>query len=145
MASTTEATQASRLELNKQVVRRYVQAYNIGDFEAIARELCTKDATFHGILGSTKLKDVVPVWNDIRIAFGKHLEIEELMGEGDTVCARMTENGFWQGPFHGEPPSGKPYKVIALEWFRMRDGKIAERFGMRDSVSILRQVGLSIE
>ena len=143
--ATTEAVQASRGELNKQVVRRYVEAYNDGDFQFITHELCWADAMFHGIMGSTKLKDVVPVWNELRAAFAKHLEIEELIADGDTVCARMTETGYWQGSFHGEPPTGKPYKVIALEWFRMRDGKIAERFGMRDSVSILRQVGLSLE
>lgn len=142
---TAEATQANKIEVNKQVVRRYVEAYNDGNFGFITRELCWPDAMFHGIMGSTALKDVVPVWNEIRTAFGKHLEVEELIAEGDTVCARMTETGYWQSSFHGEPPTGKPYKVTALEWFHMRDGKIAQRFGMRDSVSILRQVGLSIE
>ena len=143
--ATKEAVQPNVGELNKQVVRRYVDAYNIGDFQMIVRELCTPDAMFHGIMGSTAVKEVVPVWNELRIAFGKQLHVEELIADGGTVCARMTETGFWQGPFHGEPPTGKAYKVIALEWFRMRDGKIAERFGMRDSVSIMRQVGMSIE
>jgi steroid delta-isomerase-like uncharacterized protein len=75
-------------------------------------------------------------------AFDVRLHIEELIAEGDFVVARYLETGTFGNTFRGKPATGKSYGVVAMEWFRMKDGKIAERWGARNSASIFRQIGL---
>lgn len=33
------------------------------------------------------------------------------------------------------------YEIVAMEWFHLRDGKVAARWGARDSATIMRQIG----
>jgi len=57
------------------------------------------------------------------------------------VAARYLEQGTFRKPFRGTAPTGRSFSVTAMEWFRMSNGKIAERWGARDSAAIARQVG----
>jgi predicted ester cyclase len=71
------------------------------------------------------------------------LTIEALAHEGQTVVARFIESGRFVGPFRGlagHEPTGKPYEIIAMEWFDFEDGRIARRWGARDSATIIRMV-----
>jgi len=131
----------SASETNKQVVLQYVAAFNRGDAEAL-RLLFTPDALIHGVLGSGGLEVALPVWRELHAAFGVTLTVEDLIAEGDRVAARYTERGTFAGPFRGKQPTGRPYEIGAMEWFVLRDGRIAARWGARDSAAQARQVGL---
>jgi len=67
-----------------------------------------------------------------------------MVAEGDTVAVRYTEQGCSVGEWNGQPATGKPYEVVAMEWFVIKDRKIHRRWGARDSGSQSRQMGLSI-
>ena len=131
----------SRAEENKATVRAYVEAFNRGDMKAL-RELFTPDALVHGVLGWGGMDEVVPLWLQLHDAFGITLGIEEIVAEGDVVAVRYTERGRSRGPFRGQPPTGKPYEIVAMEWFLLRDGRIHRRWGARDSASQTRQMEL---
>jgi steroid delta-isomerase-like uncharacterized protein len=128
-------------EENKAVVRAYVDAFNAGDMEML-RALFTDDARVQGVLGWGGMDVVLPVWGELHAAFGITLQIEDLVAEGDVVAARLLERGVSRGAFRGQEPTGKPYEVVAMEWFVMKDGRIHRRWGARDSASQARQMGL---
>ncbi len=128
-------------ESNKEVVRRYVAAFNRGDTDAL-RDLFTPGAVIHGVLGSAPLAAALPVWRELHAAFGIALTVEAMVAEGDHVAVRYTERGRFAGPFRGKEPTGKSYELVAMEWFEFRGGRICRRRGARDSAAQARQVGL---
>lgn len=128
---------------NADVVREYVEAFNRLDIEAL-RTLFTADAVIYGVLGFGDLEKVIPIWKQLHEGIAIHLTIDEIVAEGDQVAVRYTERGQSVGEFLGNPPTGKSYEVVAMEWFVMRDGQIARRWGARDSAAMARQMGLQI-
>jgi len=131
------------LEANKEVVRRYVAAFNRGDVGGL-RALFTPDAEVQGVLGWGRLDEVVPIWEELHAAFAIELTVEELAAEGDTVAARYTERGTFRGPFRGAPPTQRSFEVVAMEWFTLSQGRIRRRWGARDHASQARQMGLPL-
>jgi len=131
-------------ETNKQVVLAYVEAFNRGDSEAL-RRLFTEDALVYGVLGWGGMDRVIPGWEALHAAFAIRLEVQSIIAEGDIVAVRYIERGTSVGPFRGQPATGKPYEMAAMEWFELRDGRIHRRWGARDSATQWRQMGLPLE
>ena len=127
-------------QAHKEVVRRYVEAFNRGDFAAL-ESLFTDDAVIHGVLGWGPLKEIMPIWRDLHEGLAIHLTIDEIIAEGDRVAVRYAEPGKWVAPFRGKPATGKSYELVAMEWFVLRDGRIERRWGARDAASQARQLG----
>ncbi len=132
----------STLEANKDVVLRYVSAFNGADIDTL-RTLFTPDAVVYGILGWGDLDEVIPIWQELHGSFRIVLEVESMAAEGDIVAVRYTERGTFIGPFRGLEPTGKSYELVAMEWFELSDGRIRRRWGARDAASQARQIGLS--
>lgn len=128
---------------NKEVVRAYVGAMNVGDFGKL-ESLFAQDANIHGVLGRGSLEVAMPIWRDLHRALAMHLEIEALAADGDTIVARLRETGRSIGEFRGQPATGNTYEITAIEWFVIRDGYINDRWGVRDSGMQARQIGWRI-
>ncbi len=129
-------------ETNKDVVRRYVEAFNRGDVDALQNEIFAPDAVVQGVLGWGGMDVVVPIWRELHSALQITMQIEELVAEGDTVAARYTERGTFVGPFRGNQPTGKSFELVAMEFFEIRGGRIVRRWGARDHASQMRQIGM---
>jgi steroid delta-isomerase-like uncharacterized protein len=129
------------IESNKLVVSQYVAAFNHGDWKGL-RALFTDDAVIHGVLGSGGMDKAMPIWKELHAAFGIELTVEEIIAEGDFVAARYKERGTFRAEFQRQPPTGKSYELVAMEWFEFRDSKIRRRWGARDSASQARQMGI---
>jgi steroid delta-isomerase-like uncharacterized protein len=132
-----------KLEANKKIVTRYVEALNAGDI-ATLREIFAPDSTVQGVLGKGVLDTAVPLWRMLHDSLKLHLKIESMVAQGDEVAVRYTENGTFVGPFRDHQPTGKSYELVAMEWFIVRDGKIRQRWGARDAESQARQIGLPL-
>lgn len=130
-------------EANKQLVLKYVDAFNRADIAAL-RGLFAEDALIYGVLGWGSIDEVAPIWEEIHEAFRLKLEVESVIAEGDTVAVRYTERGTSAKPFRGSPVTGKAFEVVAMEWFIVKDGKIHRRWGARDSASQMRQMELPL-
>ena len=127
----------------KDTVRAYVEAFNAGDW-ARMRELFTPDGQVSGVLGSAPLEAALAIWGELHEGMSIRLEIEALVEEDANVVARLRERGRFVGAFRGIPdvaPTGKTYEILAMEWFEFRDGRIARRWGARDSAAQRSQVG----
>ncbi|MDX2167999.1 MAG: ester cyclase [Deltaproteobacteria bacterium] len=69
----------------------------------------------------------LPIWRELHEAFRLHLTIEALIAEGDLVAARYIERGTSIGAFRGQAPTGQSFESVAMEWFVVRDERIARR------------------
>lgn len=62
-----------------------------------------------------------------------HIEVEDMIAEGDKVSARVAMSGTHQGEFQGIAPTGKQVQVRAIDIFRIANGKIVEHWGHGDN------------
>jgi len=129
-------------EENKSVIRAYVEAFNAGDFERL-RAVHAPDAVVRGVLGWGAVDDVMPIWRDLVECLAIHLEIEELVCEGERAAARFKETGTARKEFRGMPATGKSYELVAMEFYEIGNGLIRRRWGARDAASQARQLGWS--
>jgi steroid delta-isomerase-like uncharacterized protein len=72
-----------------------------------------------------------------------HSELHELIAEGDLVVERFTASGTQRGEVMGVPPDGRTVSLPGINIFRLRDGRIVERWGRLDELGMLRQLGLA--
>jgi predicted ester cyclase len=72
-----------------------------------------------------------------------HMEIVELIAEDERVVGRFRCSGTHLGPWRGRPPTGRRFRRIdEVYFFRVRDGRITEAWGLEDTSSRERQLGL---
>ena len=64
-----------------------------------------------------------------RSAFpGFHMEIEDMLAEGDKVAGRIRFRATNTGSFQGMPPTGKAVDVTGTGIFRVVDGKVTDNW-----------------
>jgi predicted ester cyclase len=72
------------------------------------------------------------------------MEIVELIAEGEKVVGRFRCSGTHLAPWRGHPPTGRRFeRVDEVYIFRVRDGRITEAWGLEDTRSRERQLGLA--
>lgn len=76
---------------------------------------------------------------DIRV------EVHEIIAERDLVTVRATWSGTHQGLYMGFPATHKEFKLKGMVMWRVRDGRIVERWGCLDRLSLMQQLGLMPE
>jgi steroid delta-isomerase-like uncharacterized protein len=69
-------------------------------------------------------------------------EVEFVSGENDLVVTRMYLSGTHHGPFYGAPPTGKKFRVAAMQVLRVADGRFVERWFWVDMLNLRQQLGL---
>jgi predicted ester cyclase len=129
-------------EESKSVVRRYVDAFNRGDLQAL-KSLLADGAEIQGVMGKGLIDKVEPLWRQLIEGYGMQLRIEGLIAEDNVVAVRYVESGTFRAPAFGNAPTGKSYTLIAMEWFEIEGSKIKRRWGARDSASQARQLGIA--
>jgi steroid delta-isomerase-like uncharacterized protein len=132
-------------EANKQLVERgFQRLMNNGEL-AIADELVSADFLNHEAppeapRGPAGLRGMVTM---LRTAFPDfHIEVAELIAEGDKVVARTTLHGTHTGPFMGIAPTGRRFEQEQIHIFRFADGKAIEHRAVRDDFSMMQQLGV---
>ena len=123
-----------KLEKNKQIVRRMLEAFNKGDTgkvkELIHPQIRDKSSKL-GLDPATRRSPTVErVQKEIRLekdAFPDQVFREEFcMAEGDTVVLRWSMTGTHKGKLLGRPATGKKVRTFGTEFVRIQDGKIIE-------------------
>ncbi len=71
-----------------------------------------------------------------------HSDMDILVGEGDLVVEHFTASGTHQGELFGVPPSDRTLSLPGINIWRLRDGRIVERWGRLDELGLMRQLGL---
>lgn len=135
-------------ETKKAAIRRLHAATNTGDLELVSKtidELFESDALIRTPLpieasGRRKLTEVFA--RLLRVFPDLHVEIEDLIEEGDKVVSRNTVTGTNQGEYMGHSPTGKRVTYDEIFIFRFENGRIVETWGVVDVLSQMRQVGV---
>ncbi len=135
------------LEENKNIVRRYQEAYNQCDYNALA-EVVAIDVLTPTITGGmpSGLEGARTVHQTTLLGMPDYsTTIEDLVAEGDKVTARVRITGIHTGNFWGIPPTGKRIDLTAIYIVRIANGKIVEHWGAEDGVIVLKQLGFKIK
>ncbi len=131
-AATLLAVEVS--ETNKAVVRRLIdEVINNGRLD------------LGGELFAPALADAVPGWiAPFRTSFPDvHMEVLALIAEGDAVAGRFACSATHLGEWRGHPPTGRRFEnVDEVYFFRLRDGRITDAWGLEDDRARSIQLGL---
>lgn len=139
-ARTHEDQNTLNQTISKNVVRACVEATNTGDFASLP-SLFAPDAVIHGVPGHGTVEFAMPIWRELHDCLAMRPEIMDMAEEGDNVVVRFRETGKAIAPFRGFPATGKSFELTAIDWFTVVDGRITQRWGVRDSGVQARQFG----
>ena len=131
-------------EQNKALEKRVFDELNKGNL-SIVDELFADQYVYHGAAGITAKspEEFKQLMTMMRSAFPDfNMKVEEMIAEGNIVCARCTYSGTHKGDFEGKPPTGKQFKVPAQVMVRFVDGKEEEAWGIVDFVTMFQQLGI---
>ncbi|MBV8839596.1 MAG: ester cyclase [Alphaproteobacteria bacterium] len=67
--------------------------------------------------------------------------LDDIVAEGDRVAVRGTWRGVHAGPFRGVAPTGRAVAFTGMVFWRVRDGKVAERWAEVDFARLVAQLG----
>lgn len=70
-------------------------------------------------------------------------ELDDLIVEGDKLCARSTWSGTQQGELFGMPATGKPFAMNVIDIVRFEGDTVVEHWGVSDVAGMMQQVGLA--
>jgi predicted ester cyclase len=119
---------------NKEVVRRLVdEVMNDGRLDVLEE------------LYAPELAGAARRWIEpFRESFpDAHMEIVEIVAEGDRAAARFVCTGTHLARWRGHEPTGRRFKVDEVYFFEFRDGRVAKAWGLEDTHRRLRQLGLN--
>ncbi len=123
------------LARNKQVVRRLIDEVMNGGRMDVVDELY-----------APRLSEPARRWiSPFRTSFpDMHMEIVELIAEGDTVVGRFRCSGTHLGEWLGHLPTGRRFERIDEVYIFQIDhtGRIARAWGIEDTLRRLEQLGL---
>jgi steroid delta-isomerase-like uncharacterized protein len=141
--SFVEVPQATA-QTNAKIVQRVAdEIWNHGNL-AVADELFAGDFVNHDPNpgGATDLEGYKRWVLEWRAAFPDyHVEVHDLIAEGDRVGARYTVTGTHQGELFGVPASGIRVTMKGINIYRLDHGKIAEVHRSYDLLGVGQQVG----
>ena len=133
-------------EQNKTVVRNFIDGlFTKGDLGAVddylAEDFIDHDPPFDATADREGWRATAAM---VRAAFPDwHSEAHRLVSEDDVVVEHFTASGTHQNEIMGVAPSGRVVTLKGINIFRIRDGRIVERWGRLDDLGFFRQLGLA--
>ena len=122
------------LDANKATVRRLIDdVFNGGRVELI-------DELYAPELAAAAKRWITP----FRRSFPDvHMEIVDLIAEGDKVVGRFTCSATHKGTWRGQPATGRRFENIdEVSIFRLREGRIVSVWSLEDTLARMEQLGL---
>ena len=135
----------SDLERNKAVVAEFDAIPNTRDLSRLD-DLCTPDMVNHA-LASGRPQGLEGTREFLSSSFGTRFATDgwqqlNVIAEGDFVVQHGVRGGHWPGGgFLGFEAEAGEYAREVVFVYRFENGKIAERWAIRDDLTMLRQLG----
>jgi len=134
---------------NKKVLLRFQkEVFNGHDWstETLARNL-TEDFVDHAAMPGDP-----PGFEGVQMRFSAWASAFEdpmedniaMVGEGDLIGVMYNLHAHHNGPFMGVPPSNREVVIPGMEVVRIRDGKIAEHWGIYDFLRTAEEIGANL-
>lgn len=133
---------------NGDLLRDVFDRVNRRDFSSLASELIAPEFVRHdladlwvGVEGPGGVQDFLAMLTVA--APDLHLEIHDLIEDGDRVAVRFTMAGTHTGgPLLGVDPAGAQFRLNAVNVYRVHEGRIAETWQLQDGLGLHRALGL---
>jgi steroid delta-isomerase-like uncharacterized protein len=128
-------------EANKELVRRYLRAFNDRDHESLT-ELLADDVVEHGIHEELHGPDAIVEYLE------SHFETfpdysgttEAMVAEGDTVAVRYRTEGTHSDEYRDVGPTGHTVEWTGMAMYRVADDRIAEVWLEENRLGLLEQL-----
>jgi predicted ester cyclase len=127
-------SQQTQTDQNKAIARRLIEAANAQEYDVFDQLMIPAQAQ--------QAKDTMR-W--VYATFeGHHIDIMDIVAEGDKVMARVTTRGGHSGDFEGVSPTGKQWTNRGFIYNRFENGKLVESEVIMDALGHLKQLGATI-
>lgn len=126
----------------ERLARATLDAMNNRDLERI-RDLVTDDFVDHGspVPLPAGPEGYIAILTFVTEVLQIRYELHDVVAAGDMVAVRATAHGINAVTPIGIEPTMKPYAMQTAHFFRARDGRLCEHWGIRDELDVLFQVG----
>jgi predicted ester cyclase len=133
-------------EANKEIVRRYQEAYNTNNLEVLDELLAPDWKTNAWPEGIPQSLEVAKEsYRALLQSFSDpQFMTLDLVAEGDWVVQRHLFRGTFKGELAGLPPTGQVVEGGGISMFRVVGGKIVEHWGYADDIGFWHQMGADI-
>ncbi|MFE9447278.1 ester cyclase [Streptomyces sp. NPDC006739] len=132
-------------QLSVDMVRRFLDALAAPGELAPLNDLLQEDIHSHDpmnpqdTIGLDAARSEFRMWRD---AFDFSFTVDDLIAQGDRVCARWTWTAVQKGEFLGLPNTGRQVAMTGTTICRFGDdGKIAELWWHEDQLGLMQQLG----
>jgi predicted ester cyclase len=117
-------------------------AMNTGQLEKI-RDLVSDDFVDHGfpVPMPPGPDSYIAILTFVTTVLRVRYEVCDIVAAGDMVAIRATGHGVNAVSPQGIEATGKPFAMKTAHFFRSRDGRLCEHWGVRDELDVLCQVG----
>lgn len=128
------------------IMQRFYQEVLVGGNVALVDELIADDFIDHEepLPGQPPGKEGVVFYiNAIRSAFPdlKVKTSEPALADGNLEAVHGILTGTHQGDFVGIAPTGRNVEFAGIDIIRVQDGKVAEHWGVTDTLTLMQQIG----
>jgi predicted ester cyclase len=124
------------------LVAEVFDAMNTGQLEKI-HDVVTDDFVDHGspVPLPPGPDGYIAILTFVTTVLQVRYEVHDIVAAGDTVAIRATAHGVNAVSPHGVEVTGKPFAMKTAHFFKARDGRLCEHWGIRDELDVLYQVG----
>ena len=141
---------SAEVEANKAVAQRYIEAMGTPEFAMVAaaleaenhRELRHEFENLKYNADDPVLAEVMQP--ELEAITDRTNTIVQIIGEGDTVAARLQITGTHSGNLYGIPATGKNIDIASGAIFKLENEKIVESWFMAEEARLLRQLGVRL-
>lgn len=138
---------SDQTERNKEIVRRYQDAYDTGNLDVLDELLAPdwKTNAFPSALMEQTIDNAKAVHGMVLEAFPNlRTTIHELIAEGDVVVQSWTARATHKGDLVGLAPTGNPVVIGGVSIFEIKDGRIVRHEAFNDMIPLLHQCGADL-
>ncbi len=117
-------------------------AMNAGQLERI-RDLVTDDFVDHGspVPLPPGPDGYIAILTFVTTVLRVRYEVHDIVAAGETVAVRATAHGVNAVSPPEIEVTGEPFAMKTAHFFKSRDGRLSEHWGIRDELDVLYQVG----
>jgi steroid delta-isomerase-like uncharacterized protein len=138
--------QSKKLEANKDIVRRFGEAVNNNDYEALDNVVASNFIRHSQATPEVNIRSLEEFKQFVKASSVTFPDmkgiIDIIVAEKDLVAVYTTFTGTQKGPMGPFPASGNKMVSMTMAIFRLENGKIAELWIEWDNLAILTQLGL---
>jgi steroid delta-isomerase-like uncharacterized protein len=133
-----ESEGMTNTDANKKIVTEFIDGlFSRGDLGAVDAYLSDEFVNHDPPFGTSADREGMRAAGAaFRAAFPDwHSELHLLVAEADLVAEHFTARGTQRGEFMGVAPTGREASLKGINIFRLRDGRITERWGRLDDAA----------